>query len=101
MPGQSPAAIVLPITRRFKHSRLVPSGAYQLGEARGDRVLVGRTVGGSPIALSMRDHQHRAIYFYGEYEPEITALFRRLVGPGSGVFDGGADAGYFSTLSRE
>ncbi len=100
MPG-SPAAIVLPITRRFKHNRLVRSGAYQLGEALGDRVLIGRTVGGSPIALSMRDHQHRAIYFYGEYEPEITALFHRFVHPGSTVFDVGANAGYFSITSAE
>jgi len=101
MPGRSPAAIVLPITHRFKHNRLVRSGAYKLGEALGDRVLIGRTVGGSPIALSMRDHQHRAIYFYGEYEPEITTLFHRLVKPGSTVFDVGANAGYFSITSAE
>jgi FkbM family methyltransferase len=49
----------------------------------------------------MRDHQHRAIYFYGAYEPEITSLFRRLVRPGSTVFDVGANAGYFALLSRE
>jgi FkbM family methyltransferase len=53
------------------------------------------------MALCMRDHQHRAIYFFGEYEPDITALFRRLVLPGSTVFDVGANAGYFSILSRE
>jgi FkbM family methyltransferase len=49
----------------------------------------------------MRDHQHRAMYFYGVYEPEITSLFRRLVTPGSTVFDVGANAGYFAILSRE
>lgn len=101
MPARSPAAIVLPITRRFKHNRLVRSGAYRLGEALGDRVLVGKTVGGSSMALSMRDHQHRAIYFYGEYEPEITALFHRFVGAGSTVFDVGANAGYFAITSAE
>ncbi len=67
----------------------------------GDRVLVGETLGGSPIVLSMRDHQHRAIYFYGEHEPEIAALFRRLVAAGSTVFDVGANVGFFSLLSRE
>jgi FkbM family methyltransferase len=86
---------VVPLTRRWKR------GAYQIGEALGNRVLVGRTLGGSPIVLSMRDHQHRAMYFYGEYEPEITAVFRDLVTPGSTVFDVGANAGYFSLLSRE
>jgi FkbM family methyltransferase len=49
----------------------------------------------------MRDHQHRQIYFYGSYEPKIEALFRRLVEPGSTVFDVGANAGYFSVLSAE
>ncbi len=53
------------------------------------------------MALCMRDHQHRYIYFYGEYEPAVTALFRRLVTPGSTVFDVGANVGYFSILSCE
>jgi FkbM family methyltransferase len=75
--------------------------AYKLGEALGDEVLLGKTRAGSVMALSMRDHQHRAIYFYGEYEPEITALFRRLVTPQYTVFDVGANAGYFSVLSCE
>jgi FkbM family methyltransferase len=75
--------------------------AYKLGEVLGDEVLLGKTRGGSVMALSMRDHQHRAIYFYGEYEPEITDLFQRLVTPGCTVFDVGANAGYFSLLSCE
>jgi FkbM family methyltransferase len=101
MPTAPPAAELVALTRRWRHTRLVRAGAYRLGEALGDRVLVGTTLGGSQMALSMRDHQHRAIYFYGEYEPEITALFRNLVKPGSVVFDVGANAGYFSIISRE
>ncbi len=85
----------MPITRRLKR------GAYRIGEALGDRVLIGRTPGGSPMALSMRDHQHRAIYFYGDYEPEITEVFRDLVKPRSTVYDVGANAGYFALLSGE
>jgi FkbM family methyltransferase len=87
--------LVVPLTRRWK------KGAWRLGRALGDRVLVGRTLGGSPIVLSMRDHQHRAIYFYGEHEPDITALFRRLVAPGSTFLDVGANVGYFSILAQE
>jgi FkbM family methyltransferase len=95
------AAAAVSLTRRWKHSRLVRSGAYHIGEALGDRVLVGKTLGGSPMALCMRDHQHRYIYFYGEYEPAVTALFRRLLTPESLVFDVGANVGYFSILSCE
>jgi FkbM family methyltransferase len=102
MPTSRPSgALLVPITRRFKHNRLVRASAYKLGEALGDRVLLGTTQGGSPMALSMRDHQHRFIYFHGEYEPAITALFRRLVTPESIVFDVGANAGYFSILAGE
>jgi FkbM family methyltransferase len=100
-PVKHPGAVAARLTRRFRNSRPVRAGAYKLGEALGDRVLLGRTPGGSPIALCMRDHQHRAIYFLGEYEPEITALFRRLVTPGSTVFDVGANVGYFSILAGE
>jgi FkbM family methyltransferase len=88
-------ALVVPLTRRWK------KGAWRLGRALGDRVLIGETLGGSPIVLSMRDHQHRAIYFYGEHEPEIATLFRRLLAAGATVFDVGANVGYFSLLARE
>lgn len=89
------------LTQRYRHLRAVRAGAYKLGATLGDRVLVGRTPGGSPMALSMRDHQHRAIYFLGEHEPEITALLRRLLKPGAVFFDVGANAGYFSVLACE
>ena len=35
----------------------------------------------------------------GVYEPEVTAIFRRMVRPGMGVLDLGANIGYFSMLS--
>lgn len=94
-PNSLSQTLVVPLTRRWKR------GAWRLGRALGNRVLVGRTLGGTPIVLSMRDHQHRAIYFYGEHEPEITALFRRLVSPGSTFLDVGANVGYFSILAQE
>lgn len=89
------------LSRRSSNNRLLKKTVYRLGNALGDRVLLGKTLGGSTIALSMRDAHHRRIYFYGEYEPATTALFRRLVVPGSTVLDVGANAGYFSMLSCE
>ena len=35
----------------------------------------------------------------GVYEPEVTAVFRRLLRPGMGVVDLGANIGYFTMLS--
>jgi FkbM family methyltransferase len=89
------------VARRWGDKNLVRKGVYRVGLALGDRVLMGKTRGGSVMALSMRDVFHRRIYFYGEYEAATTALFRRIVTPGSTVFDVGANAGYFSILSCE
>jgi FkbM family methyltransferase len=80
---------------------LTKRAAFSLGKLLGDRVLLGETLGGSVMALSMRDHFHRRIYFWGEYEKRTTALFRRVVRPGMTVFDVGANVGYFSMVSRE
>jgi FkbM family methyltransferase len=63
--------------------------------------LVGRLATGSPIALSPHDHAHRAIFIYGEYEPEVTALLRRILAPGKVFFDLGANAGFFTLLARD
>jgi FkbM family methyltransferase len=88
------------VARRWDNS-LTKRAAFRLGGLLGDRVLLGKTLGGSEIALSMADHFHRRIYFWGEYEKRTTALFRRVVQPGMTVFDVGANVGYFTMLSRE
>lgn len=64
-------------------------------------MLVGRVVTGSPIVLSSGDPAHRAIFFYGIDEADVTAVFRARVKPGDVVVDVGANAGYFSLLSRD
>jgi FkbM family methyltransferase len=88
-------------TARFGHNRAVRSAAWRLGEALGRRVLIGRTPSGSSIALLMADRQHRRLYFFGEYEPDLSRLFPTVVKPGDTVFDVGANAGYFSLLARD
>jgi FkbM family methyltransferase len=87
--------------RRWRGNALLEKAVYRLGPKIGDEVLLGTTLGGSVMALSMRDGFHRRIYFFGEYERATTALFRNLVGAGSTVFDVGANVGYFSMLSCE
>jgi FkbM family methyltransferase len=91
------------LTRRWRDRRLVRSGAYRLGEFLGNRhrVVIGQLPGGSPIALALEDHQHRSIYFYGEYEPDLTSLFSEIVRPGTVIYDVGANAGYFSLTGRD
>lgn len=59
---------------------LADLGAFRIYAARGD-AAVGRHV---------RE---------GAYEPEVTAVFRRILTPGMGVLDLGANIGYFTMLS--
>jgi FkbM family methyltransferase len=40
-----------------------------------------------------------SLYFFGNYEPETTALFRRQLRPGDVVVDVGANLGYFTILA--
>ncbi len=60
---------------------LVDLGDFRLYIASGD-AAVGRDV---------RDDR--------TYEPDVTAVFRRILGPGMGVLDLGANIGYFTMLS--
>ena len=65
------------------------------------RVLIGEVPTGSRIALSSPDHQHRHIYWFAEYEPEVTSLVHQVIKPGSVFFDVGANVGYFTLLARD
>jgi FkbM family methyltransferase len=91
------------LIRRTRRFRLARSLGYRFGErlARTRRLLTLELPSGSTITLSSRDHQHRHLYVHEEYEPNITALFQRIVKPGWIVFDVGANAGYFSLLARD
>lgn len=91
------------ITRRYSDARLVRSAAYRLGRALGSRqrLLVGAMPSGAPIFLTSGDHSHREIYFYGSYEPEVAAVFDRVVRAGDTVIDVGANVGYFSLYARD
>src|SRR5688500_9184540 len=89
-------------SRSLRGHRVTRSVASRLGELLGEnpaRVLRGRLPSGGRILLLAGDHAHRHIYFYGEYEPEVTRAFEDLLRPGLVVFDVGANAGYFSLLS--
>jgi FkbM family methyltransferase len=41
---------------------------------------------------------YTSVYFWGDYEPYNTKIFRRIVRPGDVVFDIGANFGWFTTL---
>jgi FkbM family methyltransferase len=55
-------------------------------------------VNGYALAVSLDDLIGRSIYLEGSWEHENTAAVRRLLRPGDGVLDVGANIGYFSLL---
>jgi FkbM family methyltransferase len=91
------------MTRRWAGLRVVDTGAYYLGRVLGERqrTLRGEVATGAPILLSSRDRSHRHVFFFATYEPDVTALFRRVVKPGMTVLDVGANAGYFSLVAGD
>jgi FkbM family methyltransferase len=46
----------------------------------------------------MPDGMYRTVYFWGDYEPYNTKIYRRIVRQGDVVLDVGANFGWFSTL---
>ena len=60
--------------------------------------IIAETIDGRDILLNPTDHAYRYSYFFGEYEPAITAQMRRFVKPGMSVFDLGANLGWYTTL---
>jgi FkbM family methyltransferase len=54
---------------------------------------------GGKLLCPLDDWLGASLYFFGNYEPETTALFRRYLRPGDVVFDVGANLGYFTILA--
>ncbi len=85
------------------HSWLTRSLCYHTGEQaclkRPDKTeRTARLSNGALMCLTLDDHQFRHIYFYGTYEPEVTALIQHLAKPGQVWFDVGANIGYYTIL---
>ena len=55
-------------------------------------------VHGTPIRLSLSEYIDRNVYM-GSYEPEETAIVRRLLRPGATFVDAGANIGYFTAVA--
>ncbi len=61
-------------------------------------VRVAMTNFGSFLSVRLDEHIFRHIYFHGEYEPETTLLFQKLVKPGQTWLDVGGNVGFFTML---
>ena len=109
--------------RRFMGSRLgstIQAGVCNLGRHWGKSPLVrafsahvlgailanepGATrladlPGGGKMVCPLEDWLGASLYFFGNYEPETTAFFRRHLRPGDVVVDVGANLGYFTILA--
>ena len=75
-------------------SRLIdPHFAWQ------HRRFVARTVFGMKIRGDVADILGQYIYYFGLWEPDITAWVSRRLAPGDGFLDVGANIGYYSLLA--
>lgn len=68
----------------------------KIGRTLGRKVV--RTKSKFVIELDLRDWIPQDIYLTGEFEPETTAIVKKLVKPGDSAIDVGANIGYFSLL---
>ena len=70
--------------------------AFSKNAEGSSRIAVLRN--GAKMKVTLDEHSFRQIYFYGTYEPEVTALMCLLARPGQVWLDVGANIGYFTIL---
>jgi FkbM family methyltransferase len=61
--------------------------------------FVAATVFGSRMAGNTNEILQQYVYYFGLWEPHITEWIRRLLRPGDGFIDVGANTGYYSLLA--
>ena len=61
--------------------------------------LTGRTRFGARMRTRLDDLVEHAIYYFGCWEPNLTAVIETRLKPGALFVDAGANAGYFSLLA--
>lgn len=85
------------------HKMHLPRGKRLLMELLkrwlGDARIIIRFDLGQRMYVGPSDALERTIYCKGVYEPEVAAVFCRLIHPGSTVLDIGAHVGYYTLLA--
>jgi len=89
---QFPGSAVL---SRLSYHWLVALTTWRPGEMS----RIATLPGGIRLAILLRDGWHRGLYFRGVYEPETTALIRRLLKKGDVFLDVGANIGYYACIA--
>jgi FkbM family methyltransferase len=65
------------------------------------RVAVVETAFGARMHCDTRDFIQRFVYFFGVWEPNLTAWLPRRLAPGDTFVDVGANVGYFTLLGAQ
>lgn len=66
-----------------------------------ERPVTARTRWGARLRVDAQDIVGRYIYWFGEWEPNLTRWLQRSLKPGDGFVDVGAYVGYFSILASQ
>lgn len=56
---------------------------------------------GSMMRVQLNDYGGRSMYFFGDYDPKVTVLLRRLLRPGDHLIDIGANFGLISLMAAK
>jgi len=85
-----------PVSRQFLWKRVcVPYLSWR------DDEVICRTHSGQRFLVRPNDFVENRLCFFGIWEPRITALFRKMIGPRDVVLDVGANIGYYSSLASQ
>ncbi len=88
------------LARRYPSRRWVQRLCWHAGRGVQDTRMIRRVITskGFTLNLDLSDHTRREIFFFGDYEREVTAILSRLAAPGQVWWDVGANLGWFTML---
>ena len=94
---------VVPATRWYVRKAPWKVGKVRVLERLGrpDWPFVVRTSGGFWLRGNTTDFVQSTVFFFGEWEPNITAWIRRTLRPGDVFVDVGANVGYYTLLAAQ
>ncbi|QDT08779.1 FkbM family methyltransferase [Planctomycetes bacterium K23_9] len=66
-----------------------------------EEFVVSKLRDGSAIHLQLNDYGGRSMYYFGDYDPKITKILKKLLRPGDNVIDIGANFGLISLMAAK
>ncbi len=78
---------------------LANTSPFKVLSKLGDADATAKLQGGAQIEVRLDDYVGRALFFFGDLDPKVSAVVRRVLQPGDSVLDIGANIGVVTMIA--